>query len=159
MTRAVAERLSLLLSVVGALTFIVGLASSSQGLVALGVVGFVYVVSVLPMSVVLVIATDFGRGMWKWMILAWPVLIAGMLLAPPTLTQRSLDSFGIYQLVGATMLACAMSIFATLVYVRYRDTHKECPECAETVLARAKVCRHCGFRWEAGPPLPEATYG
>jgi hypothetical protein len=28
---------------------------------------------------------------------------------------------------------------------------KTCPDCAETVLAAARVCRHCGYRFEAPP--------
>jgi hypothetical protein len=28
---------------------------------------------------------------------------------------------------------------------------KTCPDCAETVLAAARVCKHCGFRFEAAP--------
>jgi len=27
-------------------------------------------------------------------------------------------------------------------------TRKRCPECAGTVLGAAKVCRHCGYRFE-----------
>ena len=27
-------------------------------------------------------------------------------------------------------------------------THKKCPDCAEYVLIEARVCKHCGFRFE-----------
>lgn len=29
---------------------------------------------------------------------------------------------------------------------------KKCPDCAETILADAKVCKHCGYRFDAAPP-------
>lgn len=36
-------------------------------------------------------------------------------------------------------------------------TKKKCPDCAETILADAKVCKHCGYRFSAGaPPKPVA---
>jgi hypothetical protein len=28
---------------------------------------------------------------------------------------------------------------------------KQCPDCAETVLAAARVCKHCGYRFEEAP--------
>lgn len=33
---------------------------------------------------------------------------------------------------------------------------KKCPDCAETVLADAQVCKHCGFRFPPPPPPPPA---
>jgi hypothetical protein len=27
-------------------------------------------------------------------------------------------------------------------------THKKCPDCAEFVLIEARVCKHCGFRFD-----------
>ncbi len=157
MTKIMAERLNMLVSLVGALAFAVGFATSSQGVVALGVVGFAYMATLLPLSVVLVIATDFGRSMWKPMVVVWPLLLAGMLWAPPTLRQRDLDSFGPYQVLGVVVFTGAIAMLGAGAYARYRDAHKECPDCAETVLARAKVCRYCGFRWEERPAIASAN--
>jgi ribosomal protein L37AE/L43A len=36
-------------------------------------------------------------------------------------------------------------------------TTKKCPDCAETVLADAKVCKHCGYRFAAGVPADPQT--
>ncbi|MFV8315324.1 DUF2510 domain-containing protein [Mycobacterium sp. 23] len=33
---------------------------------------------------------------------------------------------------------------------------KKCPDCAETILAAAKVCKHCGYRY-AAPSAPTAS--
>ena len=30
---------------------------------------------------------------------------------------------------------------------------KKCPECAESVMAEARVCKHCGYRFE--PPVSQ----
>jgi hypothetical protein len=32
------------------------------------------------------------------------------------------------------------------------DSTKQCPDCAETVLAEAHVCKHCGYRFDEAPP-------
>jgi hypothetical protein len=42
------------------------------------------------------------------------------------------------------------SPMAALFGLRPKRAVKRCPECAETVLAAARVCRYCGYRFE--PP-------
>jgi hypothetical protein len=37
------------------------------------------------------------------------------------------------------------------------EATKQCPECAETVLAAAKICKHCGFRFENGEAASTIT--
>lgn len=32
---------------------------------------------------------------------------------------------------------------------------KKCPDCAETILADAKVCKHCGYRFAASAPVAQ----
>ena len=34
---------------------------------------------------------------------------------------------------------------------------KDCPECAETILAAARVCKHCGYRFPDDATAPSAT--
>jgi hypothetical protein len=35
------------------------------------------------------------------------------------------------------------------------EATKKCPDCAETVLAEAKVCKHCGARFDGQPSQPK----
>jgi predicted RNA-binding Zn-ribbon protein involved in translation (DUF1610 family) len=37
-----------------------------------------------------------------------------------------------------------------------KATTKKCPDCAETILADAKVCKHCGYRFSATAPVASA---
>ena len=32
-------------------------------------------------------------------------------------------------------------------------TQKKCPDCAEFVRMEARVCKHCGYRFDAAPPM------
>jgi predicted RNA-binding Zn-ribbon protein involved in translation (DUF1610 family) len=55
-------------------------------------------------------------------------------------------------LFGYVSTAMILVPVAFELYLKDREAHKECPDCGEQVLAKARVCKHCGFRWE--PPLP-----
>ena len=33
------------------------------------------------------------------------------------------------------------------------DEYKRCPDCAESVLAAARKCRYCGYRFDHASPL------
>jgi len=52
---------------------------------------------------------------------------------------------------GLILIACLPSLSVEPVTVRYMDVDpkatKVCPDCAETILAAAKVCKHCGVRF------------
>lgn len=51
------------------------------------------------------------------------------------------------------VIACflfPLMVLVILVLPKVEPASKTCPECAETVLADAKVCKHCGYRF-AGP--------
>lgn len=54
---------------------------------------------------------------------------------------------------GLVIIACLPSLKAQEVVVARADPQltqptKTCPECAETVLSAANVCKHCGHRFD-----------
>jgi ribosomal protein L32 len=70
-------------------------------------------------------------------------------------------------LVGSLILlrSAKQSAPDLLVAARAQAATKKCPDCAETVLAEARVCKHCGYRFapaassEPGstPPAPKQS--
>ncbi|MGA1804449.1 zinc ribbon domain-containing protein [Rhizobium sp. HT1-10] len=56
---------------------------------------------------------------------------------------------------GVILIACMPSLSPQLVAVSSAHQQAEhrasktCPECAETVLMEANVCKHCGFRFNS----------
>lgn len=55
--------------------------------------------------------------------------------------------------VAALMVGIWLATRKPRVRVAAAPTTKRCPDCAETVLAEAKVCRHCGFRWDGAAAI------
>lgn len=75
--------------------------------------------------VVAVLASNRGRSGLLWFLIAVVIspLIAGLLvlvLSSHALGQEKIST----------------------------STHKKCPECAEFVMQDAKVCKHCGIKFE-----------
>lgn len=57
---------------------------------------------------------------------------------------------------AATAQAAALQIEATASRMHATDT-MECPRCAETIKAKAKVCRFCGYELAPMPPRETST--
>lgn len=74
------------------------------------------------------------------------------------LTLAALSGYAIWQLstadvpgyrsAGAAFLVAALLIAAIEGRRWHHRRHRACPDCAETVKAAAKVCRHCGHRFD-----------
>jgi hypothetical protein len=59
--------------------------------------------------------------------------------------------FDIEAALGVGAIVVATARLAIKLPADYKRTHKACPECANMVLAKARVCHYCAYRWE--PPL------
>lgn len=81
--------------------------------------------------------------------------LTGSSFAGGPLSERANAGIGIYA-AGAGGL---LSFIAGYVIRRSSDTvraqHKQCPDCAETVLANAHICRYCGHRFPGFADSPE----
>lgn len=62
-----------------------------------------------------------------------------------------IPAFGGLQLIGAIFFVVVAIVAGIASVESYRDNHKNCPECLNTLNARVRICQHCGYRWE--PPL------
>jgi hypothetical protein len=141
------ERLSLPLAGVAIAGFLVGLSSSGL-VVGLSIVGLVYIVLV---PVVLWLTARGGPRRSKgaaafFTACSLSALYMGFVERPESMTHFDFEAAsGIFAIVLAT------AYLAIRLPADYKRTHKPCPECANTVLAKARVCHHCAYRWE--PPL------
>ena len=97
------------------------------------------------------------------------VLLALVALIPAKIAQNKGRSFATWYVFG--LLLWIVALIASLIIKDNRETAaaslplvgssgapppaavKRCPECAEVVLADARVCKHCRHRF--GPPLIE----
>ena len=59
--------------------------------------------------------------------------------------------------IGLVLPVIALIVVSVMPALADPDKMKKCPECAETVLKDAKVCKHCGHRFEriTNPSQPE----
>jgi hypothetical protein len=64
---------------------------------------------------------------------------------------------GLWLASGGFILAVAVVTWVVVQRERRQGEVRECPDCAETVKAKARVCRYCGYRFlpPPSPPAPE----
>ncbi|MFL5898384.1 MAG: hypothetical protein ACJ76D_07970 [Solirubrobacterales bacterium] len=142
------ERLSLPLAVVAIAGFLVGLSSSGL-VVGLSIMGLVYIV--LTPVVIWLSARGKPRGSRVaesfvgavWLLMA---LYVCFIERPGSMTH-----FDIEAVIGVGAVAVVTARLAIKLPADYQRTHKACPECANMVLEKARVCHYCAYRWE--PPL------
>ena len=78
----------------------------------------------------------------------------------------SLFGLGASELAVTLMLLILLVVPAALLWMILQQTrrekagpvaggaHKKCPDCAELVLAEARVCKHCGYRFDRSEAKP-----
>jgi hypothetical protein len=151
LTRQLQERLSLLGAIVALLAFGITYGKTVDPLTALGMVGLAYLASG---PVVLYIIYRGGRE--DELSYPFPLLLLGMIPSYALLAwymssvDWSMHAVVLLVFGGIALLALPPSLIG-LAILRYRERHKTCPECANEVLSAARVCQHCGYRWQ--PPL------
>jgi hypothetical protein len=66
---------------------------------------------------------------------------------------------GVWITLGAATLLIV--VFSTVTVHRNtvakrKGEYRECPDCAETIKTKARVCRYCGYRFALSPPAGRA---
>lgn len=93
--------------------------------------------------------TDFGIAIY----------VAGVGVAAALLGSL-VRAYSAYRAVhnpdGVAAGAVPANVFDQLM--AQRPINKKCPDCAETILTAAKVCKHCGYRFPPARPIPRRSY-
>ena len=121
-------------------------------MVAIGVAFAVYLVS--ASALVTFVALSRRPIALGWIIfmlacIAMPVLVL------PSLVHEDLSTFGAAQMGGLVTFGLLAFFYVWELRQGYKKSRTVCPECSNVVLASARVCHYCGYRWK--PPLP-STY-
>jgi hypothetical protein len=126
---------------------------STKGIVSTSVAGVT--VFILVISLVTGHGDEFGPAIGMLVLFAayWlPTIIAGhrrISLAPAVMIVNLFLGWTFIGWVVALAMAVAGNVHVEAV------TTKKCPDCAETILIDAKVCKHCGYRFaRATGPKP-----
>jgi hypothetical protein len=125
--------------------------------------GKVAIIAVAAFVAVVALAISTGHGDMMGAGVMMVVMILGYVLPTIIAGSRNIPNAGavavINILLGWTCLgwivALAMSVGGTppTAPVAWpQPATKRCPDCAETVLAEARVCKHCGYRFARSAP-------
>ena len=150
------ERLAIPLATVTVLSFLFGLPFGGV-MVGFSVLFFAYIALYIPFVPFLWWKLGDDRS-WGWLVFligTFGLAVAVVVDSIPEVehddfTQLTPSSFG-----GMGMVLFLVVFLGVILHFTYKQNHKGCPECMNTVLAGARVCQHCGYRWQ--PPLPAAT--
>jgi hypothetical protein len=153
-------------SVVGIVTFVVTFASSKNIDVALGVMGIGYFVllALVGVGLMYVVVADLRNGAYRLSLsnlsgLAWMVgmaVVSCWVLSD--VGYSDVHRFGVLQIVGLVVAGIVAFSGTRYLIATRRDRWKECPDCANKALAKARKCEHCGYVFpEAPAPVSKAT--
>lgn len=141
------ERVALPGLIVGVLALFVGLSTSSL-MVSIAIAFAGYLVFVAIFVVVLLIRE---RRFSPERILSALVCVALPVVLLSSMVHEDISKFGAPQVGGLITFSVLSVVAVFMLRSNYKASHKVCPECVNVVSSRARVCRHCGYRWL--PPL------
>lgn len=146
----------LLGSITGIATFLIAFISGKRVVVALGVVAVVYFALIVVGCFYFVWATFKQRKIGA----AIGLTLLGCFLAFSFATgfQKSdFESFGGLQVIGLVFLAIGVVLGISYFVSSQRKQqmkYKECPDCANRILTKAKKCQYCGHVFEETATKP-----
>lgn len=74
--------------------------------------------------------------------------VAGLLFLAGRPLDESERAFSILTVVGIAVLLFYAYMASTGAEVLLKEPRRRCPECANEVLAAARKCQHCGYRFD-----------
>lgn len=115
--------------------------------------GFVFLLFLVVVLwvVPILICNWFGKKLefknaWMWgLFLGWIGVLVVLFKYPFAMTRAMREATGLDGSLSSTTAAAAK---LTKRALGPDDPGKQCPDCAETVLVAAQVCKHCGHRFE-----------
>jgi amino acid transporter len=147
------ERLPVPLAIITVLGFIFGLPFGGV-MVGFSVLFFAYFVLAIPATPIFLWMIRY-QASWYWYLLGalfLGVSVAVILTGIPEVEHDDLGRLTASSGAGMFIVLGIVVYGAWLLRFNYRENHKPCRECMNTVHAEARVCQYCGYRWE--PPLP-----
>ena len=84
-------------------------------------------------------------------VIVLPIWLMASIFVSAVAWERGRNMFGWFILAMIYSPLFALACLATCPVrpnKEQRESMIDCPDCAEAVKAAAKVCRHCGFRWQ-----------
>jgi Uncharacterised protein family UPF0547 len=92
-----------------------------------------------------------GRYRVRWFVVIVALVIV-LEIATVWVVEKRADEPETNYIEGYAFVALSAIPIFVLGYRLYKETHKQCLDCAETVKGNARVCRHCGYRF-----MPQLT--
>lgn len=150
------ERLAIPLAVITVLGFLFGLPFGGV-MVGFSALFFAYFVLYIPFAPITWWLLGEERS-WRWLVfllVTFGIAVGVLISAIPEVEDSDLAQLTASSVGGMSIALIFAVISAVSLRRGYRQNHKSCPECLNTVLAGSRVCQYCGFRWR--PPLSDAT--
>lgn len=72
-------------------------------------------------------------------------------------TRHDLHHFGELQIWGLIVIALLVLTAAQIYKGARKSRWKECPDCANKVLAKARKCEHCGYEFAPAPAASQTA--